>query len=428
MAKDRLILLEINEFNPDYMGKLATQYGLVNLTRLLGLPKTMTEAYDEFEHNGLDPWVQWVSIHTGVLSDEHKVIRLGEVDNLAHKQIWEVLSEQGLSSGIWGAMNATRRGAENCKFFLPDPWVYMEAAHPSELNSLLKLPRHFAKNYLDLNYKESIVGLFQLVFFIARSGVVIELLSLLPHITKGFFSLGLSSSFLFSTFDLLNVVLFNKYKRTYKTDFSLVFLNSIAHFQHNYWYAHGDNPHAEYVMKTMDIAVGKIFNATEANEDVLIANGLTQVNIDKVKEDVLYRQINPQVFFTDMNIRFSSVEQNMTNDGFLLFDCQDDLTSAIKTLTSSALNGENMFQIESVEGESFRAFYQLLFWGKADATTVFTLNDREYTFYDYFEKVVTRTGEHIKTGYLYGCEKLIGKKIINTEIFNVVTQFFKLKS
>jgi exonuclease III len=87
-----------------------------------------------------------------------------------------------------------------------------------------------------------------------------------------------------------------------------------------------------------------------------------------------------------------------------------------------------MFQIESGERESFRAFYQLLFWGKADATTVFTLNDREYTFYDYFEKVVTRTGEHIKTGYLYGCEKLIGKKIINTEIFNVVTQFFKLKS
>jgi hypothetical protein len=427
MAKDRLILLEINEFNPQFMEEAASRYGLNNLSKLLALPSATTEAFDEVEHNGLDPWVQWVSIHTGVSSEEHKIIRLGEVDTLLHQQIWQVLSDSNISSGVWGAMNAVRGDAKNCKFFLPDPWVYMEDAHPIELNSLLKLPRHFAKNYLDVDYKESLVGLLKLTYFLLRSGVVFELLGLLPHIIRGCLKLKFSSSFLFSTFDLFNVVLFNKYKEKYTTEFSLIFLNSIAHFQHNYWYVNPENPHAEYVMKTMDIAVGKIFDAAKVDQEVFIANGLTQVNIDQVKEDVLYRQYNPGKFFSDMGIRFNNVEQNMTNDGFLLFDSQVDLDSAINILTGSRLNGEQMFQAEQIAGESFRVFYQLLFWDSADATTIFTLQHREYIFYDYFEKVVTRTGEHIKTGYFYGCKEAEGKTLMNTEIFHAIRQFFKLK-
>ena len=34
------------------------------------------------EHHGLDPWVQWVSIHTGKPSSEHKILELGKVSEL----------------------------------------------------------------------------------------------------------------------------------------------------------------------------------------------------------------------------------------------------------------------------------------------------------------------------------------------------------
>ena len=46
------------------------------------------------------------------------------------KQFWEILGEKGISTGIWGAMNAKKNDSKMCYFFLPDPWNYSELPYP----------------------------------------------------------------------------------------------------------------------------------------------------------------------------------------------------------------------------------------------------------------------------------------------------------
>ena len=66
MHKKRLLIIELNEFNEDLLFRGANTYKLKNISKLLDFKSSQTISMDEIEHHGLDPWVQWVSIHTGV--------------------------------------------------------------------------------------------------------------------------------------------------------------------------------------------------------------------------------------------------------------------------------------------------------------------------------------------------------------------------
>jgi hypothetical protein len=112
-----MLLIELNEFNRDLLQRLSTTHGLKNLDRVLGWNSAVTWTSDEYETGFLEPWVQWVSVHTGVPSNQHRVKNLGDVPNLAEDQLWERWSKHGLSSVVWGVMNGNRRHAAACKVF-----------------------------------------------------------------------------------------------------------------------------------------------------------------------------------------------------------------------------------------------------------------------------------------------------------------------
>lgn len=66
-----LLLLELNEVNEELLASAARELGLANLQHILGLARTETFTKDTYESNYLEPWVQWVSIHTGLPSSCH---------------------------------------------------------------------------------------------------------------------------------------------------------------------------------------------------------------------------------------------------------------------------------------------------------------------------------------------------------------------
>ena len=113
----KIIFLELIEFNDDLLRKASKDLNLKNIQKMLSLNHSTIITDDTYESDFLEPWVQWVSIHTGKPSSEHQIKHLGDVPHLGTKQIWEDLSDKGISSGIWGAMNASRNGADGCKFF-----------------------------------------------------------------------------------------------------------------------------------------------------------------------------------------------------------------------------------------------------------------------------------------------------------------------
>ena len=82
---------------------------LKNIQRFLELDSSVTISTNEIEHHGLDPWVQWVSVHTGVPHESHQIDHLAETNNLKYPQIWDVLGKEGYTSGLWGIMNSSKR-------------------------------------------------------------------------------------------------------------------------------------------------------------------------------------------------------------------------------------------------------------------------------------------------------------------------------
>ena len=60
-----------------------------------------------YEH--LEPWIQWVTAHTGLDFAEHGVFRLGDIVARDLPQIWEQLEEKGLRVGAICPMNAKHR-------------------------------------------------------------------------------------------------------------------------------------------------------------------------------------------------------------------------------------------------------------------------------------------------------------------------------
>jgi hypothetical protein len=98
----RLLLIELNEFNPQYLERMAKQLNLLNVAKIFSMFKAETNTADLVEHQGLDPWVQWVGVHCGKPTTEHGIRRLGATRTQTSHQIWHLLAQHGYTWGVWG--------------------------------------------------------------------------------------------------------------------------------------------------------------------------------------------------------------------------------------------------------------------------------------------------------------------------------------
>ena len=105
----------------------------------------------------------------------------------------------------------------------------------------------------------------------------------------------------------------------------LIFLNSLAHFQHNNW--DEDKNYKVYFQYT-DAILGKILNLSKDFDQVLIYNGFQH----KIKTEYLLRPINPKEFLKDIGIKFKKLNTNMTNGGILEFKNINDRNQCSKRL------------------------------------------------------------------------------------------------
>ena len=119
---NKVILLGLNELNFDYIKYYINQGLLTNFKELFNLQSPI-ETISENEYRLLEPWIQWVTIHSGKTYDEHKILRLGDIVNHPHlSQLFEELENEGLSVAAVSPFNADNR-LRNPSFFVPDPWT-----------------------------------------------------------------------------------------------------------------------------------------------------------------------------------------------------------------------------------------------------------------------------------------------------------------
>ena len=90
-----LLFLELNEVNFDFLRGYAEQGRLPTFKRLLGAHGyALTTSETEYER--IEPWIQWVTAHTGKPYVDHGVFRLGDIVNHDIPQVWEQLEGRGL--------------------------------------------------------------------------------------------------------------------------------------------------------------------------------------------------------------------------------------------------------------------------------------------------------------------------------------------
>lgn len=422
--KEKVIVIELNEFSVALLRKGVKDFNLKNIKKILNYKHSKTLSDDYLESQGLDPWVQWVSVHTGRPSNIHNVLRIGDVPKLELPQIWEKLALRGISTGIWGTMNASLRNKIGCKFFLPDPWSFSEIAYPDSLNFFLELPRYYSKNYIIPSKINLAKGFVKFIFFFFRKKMFMEFLKESYNALLIIFKYGLTNMTLFSLFDLFNTLAFIKYKNTTRPDFSIIFLNSLAHLQHHYWNSNENNKEMKMSLKVVDKIIGSILDSIKSNESIVIINALSQRNIFK-KGVYIYRQIDSKKFLKAAKIEYFKFEEGMTNDIHIFFNSFKELNHAYKALSNATINNKKIFYVEIDRDYKNKLFCQLIFKKKVKSNEYFCINKRKLRFLEYFTLVRERTGEHIKEGDIFSEKVSFPNFLKNHQISDYLLNHFE---
>ncbi|MCS5712454.1 hypothetical protein [Candidatus Berkiella aquae] len=417
-AKSKNVLIvELNEFNTDIIQSAVNQYSLPALAKIWRFPKVHYKSPDRYNSGYLEPWVQWVSIHSATPSSEHRIKHLGDVPDLTFKQCWEVLSDYGISMGVWGVMNGACQSAKQVPFFLPDPWTFTEAAKPTALNNLLELPRYVAKNYQHLSKMTLLKKAWKLFAFIAtsRQGSAIfkEVFALIKSLIKH----GKHHYVFISFFDYISTLLFSEYKKKYNPRVSILFLNSLAHIQHHHWHDGPEKvtPEILHGLQQIDRLFAHLLK-TFPHDAIVVHNGLSQMNTNHEKPWVLYRQKDPAAFLKALGLPIVRVEQHMTHDGHVFFTNAKDCDDAFTALRNATIAEKSLFHVEKNAHDDCKLFYQLKFTDMLpDKNITFTFQEKEYAFFSYFDEIVTRTGRHIPMGTIFSDTLVFPDQLYNHE-------------
>ena len=421
--KRRLIVVELNEFNPSLLQAAAEHLGLAHLAEVLRWDHSRTTTADREEHHGLDPWVQWVGIHSGVPTAVHQVRRLGETRSQTRPQIWARVAALGHSWGAWGVMNAPRGEAPLCAFFMPDPWSYEEQATPPELNDLLALPRYAAQNYLDLRAGRLVSGALRLAGRLSRPAYW----AIVPRFTTAALRAVLRTRGTIHTFttllDYLSTLVFVKLRRQRRPDFSVVFLNHIAHLQHHFWIA-GErfDPEMEVGLRLCDAMLGAILADREPGEAMIVTNGLKQINVAG-RGFCVYRQRSPERVLAVLGVTGARIEQGMTHDAHLLFPSAEAADAAERVIGGCVLSdGAKPFFVERTSPTAL--FYQIDFEHRIGNGVTLDVAGTSVPFGDLFELVAERTGAHIPEGDVYADGIRIPPELPNHQLYDVIVDYF----
>jgi hypothetical protein len=225
----RLICLELNEVNFEFVERYVRQGHLPAMGRLLakhGLRRTTSETrYEE-----LEPWIQWVTAHTGLRLAEHGVFRLGDIVQKDLRQVWEILEAAGVSVGAISPMNASNRCVRP-HFFVPDPWTQSAVSGGALLTRLHAALAQVVSD--NAHGKVDLQSAFWLVLALCRytrRRSMANLLAWIAEVRKAPF---LKAMIL----DRLLADIFISLWGRHQPQYSTLFLNAAAHIQHHYMYA-----------------------------------------------------------------------------------------------------------------------------------------------------------------------------------------------
>src|SRR5690349_6556084 len=172
VMSENVILLEFNELSPTLMNRFINQGHLPNFKRFSEESAVyLTEAKERAPH--LDPWIQWVTVHTGLNFDEHGLEQLNEGHTLQAKRIWDYVAERNGSSWICGSMNVGHRpGIRGA--VMPDPWATYVKPAPDDLEPYFSFIQRNVLEYTNNRVPLTRADYVNFVKFMASHGLTLS--------------------------------------------------------------------------------------------------------------------------------------------------------------------------------------------------------------------------------------------------------------
>jgi len=228
--------------------------------------------------------------------------------------------------------------------------------------------------------------------------------------------------------DYISTLLFLQYRAEYQTDFSVLFLNSLAHVQHHHWHSkipYQDNLRIAYCLRYLDRGFGHVFSQMGLEDTLVVTNALSQKNTDAEKPWILYRQKDQTRFLKRLGVNFSKVEPHMTHDAHIFFDNPESRARAVEILTKARVGDSSLFLVDEYVEDPLKIFYRIIFFDEAADDALFTAPGHLFKFREEFEAIVRRTGKHIQEGRILSSERFLPNELMNNELYQHVVRFFE---
>ena len=229
---ENVILLEFNELSPTLMSRFIDQGHLPNFKRFSEEAAVyLTEAAERAPY--LDPWIQWITVHTGLNFREHGIERLNEGHTVTERRVWDFVAESGKPVWICGSMNAGyRTGIRGA--VVPDPWATHVQPAPEDLQPYFSFIQRNVLEYTNSKVPLTRADYINFVKFMASHGLSAgTMAAIVKQLLKEV--KGQDRWKRAVILDKLQFDVFRHYYKKIKPAFSTFFLNSTAHFQHFYW-------------------------------------------------------------------------------------------------------------------------------------------------------------------------------------------------
>jgi hypothetical protein len=399
----QLLFLEFNELNLESVSYYTDRGLLPNLRKLIEHNGWATTTSEE-NYENIEPWIQWVTAHSGKSLGEHQVFRLGDIVKQELPQIWECLEARGLRVGALGPMNAAHR-LRDPAFFLPDFWTQTRITAPPILARL-----HAAVSQLVSDNAQA---------RLTPASAVALLAGLAGYATPANYTRYASLILTNRSrpwrkailLDLLLNDVFVSLVRTKSPDFATLFLNAAAHIQHHYlfsarcycgqhrnptWYVpSGVDPILE-VYEAYDRILGAIRTRFPAAR-VMIATGLHQ---DPHGEGTYYWRLRKHAHFLNrIRIPFERVEPRMSRD--FLVVCRDSEQAAqAQSRLAGAVADKDGLPLFQVDNRGVDLFVTLTYPREILPGFEITVGQERFSGLDQdVVFVALKNGQHNGTGY-----------------------------
>jgi len=345
----RMIVLELNELTPSLMRRFMSEGKLPHFSRLYHEAEIYTTTAEE-QPPHLDPWIQWVTVHTGLNFRDHGLERLNEGHKLEVPRVWDLLSNAGRRAWVCGSMNVgDARPAGSC--VMPDPWTTIVRPHPRSLEPYFTFVQRQVMEHTSDRAPSDPRALLRFLWFMASHGLSRDTVAAIARQLAEERS-GTGRWKRAALLDKVQFDVFAWYYRKIRPHFATFFVNSTAHYQHLHWREMDPDAFTaqpseaqrreyrdaiEYGYREMDELVARVLAMADSRTTIVMATALSQQPCLMFEEHggkFFYRPVDfgRLTSFAGVRDRYT-VSPVMAHQFHLYFDAEEAAERAAERLT-----------------------------------------------------------------------------------------------